>query len=71
MVELLQQARDQRGPAGLMARPAAASRVAVKVLVEEDQIAPVRVALEAFARAGLIDAPPAVTGSSPGPANSK
>jgi uncharacterized protein (TIGR02246 family) len=30
-----------------------------------------KIAMEAFARAGLIDAPPAVTGSSPGPANSK
>ena len=37
---------DQAGPAGLVARAEAGAVVAVEVLVEEQQVAPVRVLLE-------------------------
>ena len=45
---LLHQLRDQSGPAGLMARADTGAVVAVKVFVERDQIAPVRIGLELF-----------------------
>src|SRR5215467_9021595 len=51
-------ARDDPGPSGLMARPEAGTVVAVEVLVEEDEVAPVRILLE-FARSA-VDGPPAV-----------
>src|SRR5919199_192784 len=38
--------RDERGPAGLMARADAGARIAVEVLVERNQVVPVLVALE-------------------------
>src|SRR5262245_35930654 len=40
-LELLQQSRDQGRPAGLMARAAPSARIPVKVLVEQNQVAPV------------------------------
>src|SRR5437867_1581051 len=40
---VLQQASDERGPAGLVAGPQAPSAVAVKILVEEYKATPVRV----------------------------
>src|SRR5262245_50839074 len=39
----VEQVRNQGGPSGLMTRPEAAPIVAVKILVEEDQVLPVRV----------------------------
>src|SRR5262245_2358334 len=39
----LQQTRNQRRPAGLVTRPEAAAIVAVKILVEEHQVLPMRV----------------------------
>ena len=47
---VLQQTSDQGGPAGLMAGPEPLAGVAVEVLVEQDQIAPVRVLGEARVR---------------------
>src|SRR5688500_17451483 len=41
-----QERRDEPGPPGLVARPEAAAVVAVEVLVEQQQVAPVRVGLE-------------------------
>src|SRR2546428_14178161 len=52
-----QMTRHQRRPAGLMARPEAAARVSVKVLVEQQQVLPVRVGGEASV--------PAVAGTAP------
>ena len=43
---LLEQLRDERGPARLMAGSDASAVVAVEVLVEQNQIAPVRIVLE-------------------------
>src|SRR3954471_2180193 len=45
------QQRDGSGPAGLVARAQAGSVVAVEVLVERDQVVPVRIALERLAAA--------------------
>src|SRR5262245_15954386 len=44
--EPLDQIGDETGPSGLVARADTGAGVAVEVLVEEDQIAPVRVGLE-------------------------
>src|SRR5262245_52910081 len=44
--EQVHHAGDDAGPPGLMARPQARPIVAVEVLVEEDQVPPVRVLLE-------------------------
>src|SRR5829696_2849247 len=44
--ELVEELGDQAGPAGLVAGADAAAGVAVEVLVEGDEVAPVRVALE-------------------------
>src|SRR5262249_57838305 len=49
------QRRDEPGPAGLVRRPNAGAVVAVEVLEEENQIAPVRVGLEFFRAA--VDGP--------------
>src|ERR1700720_1271022 len=49
---LFNQFSDEASPAGLLTRADAGSIVAVKILVEEDQIPPVRVALEKFGVAG-------------------
>jgi hypothetical protein len=50
----VQQIRRQRGPAGLMAGAQAAPRVSMKVLVEQHQVAPMRIlsvsAIAAMAR---------------------
>ena len=46
LAALLQQFGHQRGPARLVAGPDAAAVVPVEVLVEEHQVAPVRVGLE-------------------------
>jgi len=43
---LLNQLRDKTSPAGLMTRTDAASVVAMEVLVEQNQIPPVRIRLE-------------------------
>src|SRR5712692_10107818 len=43
---LLQQLRDQAGPASLVAGTDAGAVVTMKILVEEDEILPVRVALK-------------------------
>src|SRR5262245_19738723 len=43
---LLKKLGDQAGPAGLMAGANAPAVVAVEILVEQDQVAPVRIALE-------------------------
>ena len=40
MAPIAQQCGDQGRPAGLMARPTAPARVAVKVFMEQDQITP-------------------------------
>src|SRR2546425_12166677 len=48
LAALLEQLGDQRGPARLVAGADAGTVVAVKVFVEEDQVLPVRVALELF-----------------------
>ena len=48
---VLQQFGDQRGPARLMAGPEPLAGVAVKVLVEEHEIAPVRIVGETAVRA--------------------
>src|SRR5205823_2498588 len=48
---LLQQLGDDGGPAGLVRGAEALAGVAVEVLVEEDQVAPVRVGLELLAGA--------------------
>src|SRR5579859_6493488 len=45
---LAEEISDQRGPAGLVTRPETTSRVAVKVLIEQHMVAPVRIALEQF-----------------------
>src|SRR6478609_2008426 len=45
----LDQGRRQPGPSGLVTGADAGAVVAVEVLVEEDQVAPVRVGLELFA----------------------
>src|SRR6266540_7303137 len=50
LLVLLNQLRDQAGPAGLMAGTNATAVVTVEVLVEQDQIAPVRIGLESFVR---------------------
>ena len=50
LAALLKQLGDQRGPSGLMAGPDAGAIVAVKILVEEDVIAEVRIGLK-FLRA--------------------
>jgi hypothetical protein len=42
----VQQPCNRAGPAGLVARPDACPVVAVEVLVEQDQVAPVRILLE-------------------------
>src|SRR5580692_1919461 len=49
---LLDQFCDEACPAGLVARADARAVVAVKILVEEEQILPVRIALEKFGAAG-------------------
>src|SRR5215471_383145 len=55
--EQMHAAGDDPGPAGLMARAEAGSVVAVEVLVEQDEIAPVRVLLE-LARSPIHRSPP-------------
>src|SRR3954470_1575958 len=55
---LFQQLGDDGGPSRLMAGSEALARVGVEILVEENQIAPVRVRLEA--RVGSIDRPAAI-----------
>ncbi len=44
--EQIEQARDETGPPRLVAGPEPRSVVAVEVLIEEDQIAPVRIVLK-------------------------
>ncbi len=56
--EQVQQRSDQAGPSGLVAGAEAGAVVAVEVLVEQDQVAPVRIVLE-LGRAA-VDRPPAV-----------
>src|SRR6516162_8345143 len=46
--EQMHDARDDAGPSGLMARAEAGAVVAVEVLVEQHEIAPVRIVLELF-----------------------
>ena len=48
---IIQQARDQGGPTGLMAGAEAPSGVAVEVLMEKKQVAPMRVGGEKRLRA--------------------
>src|SRR5262245_21679731 len=55
---LVDQRRHQTGPAGLVAGAEAGAVVAVEVLVKEDQVAPVRVALELLGAA--VDRPPSL-----------
>src|SRR5271165_1217330 len=45
---LLHQLRDYAGPSGLVAGSNSGSRIAVEVLMEQNQIAPVRIGLELF-----------------------
>src|SRR5207302_2131336 len=47
---LLQQLRHERRPPGLVARPEPRARVAVKVLVEEQAVAPVGIGLKDVVR---------------------
>src|SRR5262245_11288344 len=44
--EQIENTRDQPGPSGLVARPDPGTVVAVEVLIEEDEVAPVRIVLE-------------------------
>ena len=53
--EGIQKTRDEPGPARLVTGPEAGADVAVEVLVEEDQVAPVRVVLEL--RRAAVDRP--------------
>src|SRR5271169_1994125 len=46
LATLLQHLRDEPGPAGLVIRSHAPAGVAVEVLEEQDQVAPVRIGLE-------------------------
>src|SRR4029453_17355029 len=55
---LLDELGHQPGPARLVVGPDAGAVVAVEVLVEEDEVAPVGIALEAFGRS--VDGAPAV-----------
>src|SRR5262249_27865327 len=57
-VEERDQRRDNSGPPGLMARTEPRAVVAVEILVEQQQIAPVRVVLER--RRAAVHSPPAV-----------
>src|SRR5271169_4441015 len=45
---LLHQLRDHAGPSGLVARSNSGSRIAVEVLMKQNQVAPVRIGLELF-----------------------
>src|SRR5262249_60185486 len=51
LAALFEQLRDDRRPSRLVTRAETLARVAVEVLVEEDQVAPVRVGLKALTRA--------------------
>src|SRR6266540_6872214 len=59
LATLLQELGDQAGPAGLVAGADAGPAVAVEVLVEQDQVAPVGIALEQLE--GAVDRPASVT----------
>src|SRR5437867_3234924 len=56
--EVLERARHERRPAGLMARPDTSASIGVKVLVEEHEVTPVRVGAVAVV-AVVNRAPPA------------
>ena len=56
--EQVEQRRDEPGPAGLVAGAEPGAVVAVEVLVEEDQVAPVRIVLEL--RRAAVDRPPPI-----------
>src|SRR5437867_5780653 len=58
LAALLQEFGDEAGPARLVARADAGAVVAVEVLIEQNQVAPVRVALELLR--GAEDRPAAV-----------
>src|SRR4051794_39919647 len=60
-----QQERDRPGPAGLVARAQAGPVVTVEVLVERDQVVPVRIALEGLAAAEHRPAAMLVLGEGP------
>ena len=62
---LFQQLGDDCGPAGLVAGAEALARVAVEVLVEQDVIAEVRIALEALVPA--VERPPPALVADPRP----
>src|SRR5580692_7573031 len=49
---LFDQFGDEAGPAGLVTRTEAGAIVAVEILIEEQQVPPVRIALEKFGAAG-------------------
>src|SRR5262245_57272195 len=59
--DVLDAAKRQRGPAGLMARTDAAARLAVEIFVEENQILPMRIGgvslVATMARAPAVGAP--------------
>src|ERR1700687_1827969 len=52
LAALFNQFCDQAGPAGLMAGAEAGAVVAMKIFVEKDEVAPVRIALKAVGAAG-------------------